>query len=181
MPDAILRPEIPSVTVTQAKKGYMEEATDIEGWIAVQGNVVEGHRVASGRAQNTPHPDGTIALQVEHFARRGLMLDAFYPATVNVSIHPFRAELFHPKHTFHEVRWTTLHAPETFSFSRCYLEYQQRRHESWVYHPHLETKAGHIQPDAVVEVISPLIPGLTYGSRVTLYLDPREVRLIPAD
>jgi hypothetical protein len=155
-----------------------QEAT--REWIAVPGQVVEGHRVASGASGDTPHPDGTIPLQLPHFARLGLSLEAFFPATLNVSIHPHRADLIRPRHTFRNVDWTPLHAPETFSFSPCRLEFQGQKYEGWVYLPHPETKGGrHPQPDTVMEIIAPPVPGIEYGSGVTLYLDPEEVRLRP--
>ena len=54
-------------------------------WRRIVGTVVEGHRVASGAAEDSPYPKGTIEMQTPFFLERGLDLRPFYPATIGVS------------------------------------------------------------------------------------------------
>lgn len=180
--------------------------------VAVEGVVVRGHGVASGLSPSTPYPGGTIALQLPHFAARGLDLSSIHPATINVDITPCRLSILRPAHTFRDVQWTNLHGPETFSFMRCWLSRVMRpvgdgesatppgsedshhdnfdshhdnfdlhhpvaaaSHDGWIYYPHPETKPMHEQPPAVLEVLMPLVPGLTYGDTVILHVDPEEI------
>lgn len=145
----------------------------------MEGVVVRGHGVASGRAVDSPYPGGTIALQAPHFAVRGLDLAGLHPATLNVDIAPATYTLRGPRRTYRDVRWTDVHGPETFSFLACLLDRpgDPRRHRGWVYHPHPETKPMHEQPATVLEVLMPHLPALGYGDVVTLHLDAEEIEV----
>lgn len=169
--------------------------------VVVEGVVVRGHGVASGVSPSTPYPDGTITLQLPHFAARGLDLSGFHLATINVDISPRRFSLRRPTHSFPDVHWTDRHGPETFSFARCRLtrvggravagaregsNSEDRREEltsdegsfeGWIYYPHPETKPMHDQPPTVLELLMPVVPDLDYGDSVTLALDPEEVSI----
>ena len=140
----------------------------------LHGTVVRGHGVASGRNPDSPFPAGTIALQQPHFAARGLDLSGLHLATINVQIDTTNNNdemyaLGQPAHTFRLVDWTDVHPPETFSFYRCELiTTDERSWSGWVYLPHPETKPMHEQPAAVLELLMPFIPGLTYGDAVCL-------------
>lgn len=128
-----------------------------------KGVVVAGHGVASGRADDSPFPAGTIALQAPHFADRGLDLTPFVLATVNLDLAPLRLLPRTPRWTFPDVAWTDVHGPETFSFVECSVRRDGDEYAGLVYLPHPETKPMHHQPSTVVELLLPPVPGLTAG------------------
>lgn len=139
--------------------------------IIVDGVVARGHGVASGQAPDSPYPDGTIRMQMARFRERGLDLNGIYPATLNVSIRPFRFRMVAPERTFRGVDWCDEHPPEDFSFSCCRLRYAGTTYDAFVYYPHPETKIRHYQDPHTIEVLAPWIEGLTYGDAVQLVLD----------
>lgn len=141
----------------------------------VTGIVVTGHRVASGTAPQTPYPAGSIPLQVPHFRRLGLDLTAWHPATLNVSIRPWRFELSNPRYTFRQVRWLDGFPAEDFSFSPCRVLFAGDVYEGVVYYPHPETKRRHHHDASTLEIITAHIHRIGYGDRVRLQLDAKEI------
>ena len=117
-------------------------------------------------------------MQLPHFRRLGLDLSRYVPATLNVSIAPWRFRLRNPRHTFRAVRWTSLHPPEDFSFSPCRVGHAGETYEGLVYHPHPETKARHFQDDSTIEVLAANVPGVVYGSRVELHVRRDEIDVL---
>jgi hypothetical protein len=146
-------------------------------WIRVNGIVQEGHQVASGRAKQSPYPKGTIEMQIPLFQARGIDLSPYFPGTLNLSIHPFTMLLKQPQYTFQQVHWTTKHPPEDFSFSGCRLLAAGHLYEGLIYYPHPETKKTHFQDASTVEVLAPLIAGISYGDRVEIDVNPDEITL----
>ncbi|MEB3224637.1 MAG: hypothetical protein VKJ86_02410 [Synechococcus sp.] len=146
-------------------------------WQTVSGILQRGHQVASGQAKNSPYEAGTIILQTPHFRRLGLDLSAYFPGTLNISIAPRIFALLKPRYTFHNLQWHPDFAPETFSFSPCYIEHRQRRYDGLIYYPHPETKLGHFQDPSTLEVLAPFIPDLPYGDRLQLSLNTTEVKV----
>jgi hypothetical protein len=144
--------------------------------ILVSGTVVEGHRVASGPSKEYPY--GSLERQKPFFKAGGLNLDRFFLGTLNVSIAPLRFEMFRPAYTFRQIAWTDLHPPEDFSFSLCRVHFRDREYEGYVYYPHPETKIRHFQNPSLIEVITEKIPGIGYGTRLELALDPAEIRIL---
>lgn len=148
-------------------------------WLTVSGIVMRGHGVASGRGPNSPYPIGSLQMQKPFFAAQGLDLSAHFEGTLNLSIRPHTFKLVKPQFTFPLVAWTTLHPPETFSFSACRVIYRGVTYDGWVYYPHPETKIRHFQDPTIIEIIAPFIPDLDYGSTLTLELNPAEISLDP--
>lgn len=144
--------------------------------IRIDGVVVTGHGVAGG-SDRSPYPGPALVLQMPHFRRAGLDLSRLHPATVNVSLAPTRWRPTRPEITIRGVRWTDLHPPEDFSFLRATLDHGGHRYEGWVYHPHPETKADHVQPPELIELILPPVEGLQPGSRVTVELPEDRVEV----
>jgi hypothetical protein len=145
----------------------------------VTGIVQQGHQVASGRAETSPFPAGTIELQAPIFAELGLDLSWAFMGTVNVSIEPFCFRILEPDYTFTDVKWTESYPPETFSFARCTLTSAGRAHSAWIYYPHPETKISHFQPPSLIEIITQPIEAISYGSQVDIAYDPRSVEVFP--
>jgi hypothetical protein len=143
----------------------------------VKGIIVEGHRVAS--APSADYPYGTLEKQKPFFKALGLDLDRCYNGTLNVSIYPYTFKVKNPQFTFERVEWTDLHPPETFSFSRCAVVFEENRYPGWVYYPHPETKERHFQQPSLIEILAEYIPGIRYGVEVGIDLNGKEVELIP--
>ena len=141
----------------------------------VSGVVVEGYRVASGPSKDYPY--GSLEKQIPLFKERGLNLERFYPGTLNISIAPAIFELTAPEYTFRQVAWTNLHPPEDFSFSCCTIKFKGSEYAGFVYYPHPETKKRHFESDSVIEVISMYIPGIKYGAKLEVLLNPDEIRI----
>jgi hypothetical protein len=139
---------------------------------------VEGYHVASGQSDGSPYPAGSIVLQIPHFQSRGLDLSRFHPATLNIEIAARGFVMHHPAHRFEQVRWFAGNPPEDFSFSRCQVEFRDRKWDGWVYYPHPDTKPAHWQAPNIMEVITSWLDNIQYGDAVTLYLDPLEIEIL---
>lgn len=147
-------------------------------WIEVQAIVKRGHGVASGIGKDSPYPSSTIEMQIPFFQALGLDLSNCFWGTLNVSIHPQEFKVQHPEFTFKNVKWSANHDPESFSFSRCQIEFNTITYNGYVYYPHPETKLGHFQDASTLEIIAPPIPQIRYGDRVTIKLNQREILLV---
>ena len=145
-----------------------------------QARVVAGHGVASGRAQDSPYPAGTIALQAPLFAHHGLDLSPFYPGTLNMSFSDTRWLLSHPDVCIEQLVWTDRHPPESFSFWQVGLRWRglELPVAGLLYWPHPETKCRHHQPPDRLEVLAPWIGDTTLLSELELGVDPRRCRRI---
>lgn len=146
-----------------------------------EGELVAGHGVASGRANDSPYPAGTIQLQRPHFAAAGIDLSPFEPATLNLAFRGGRWRLRQPDHHVEQLRWTDRHPPETFSFWRCQLRRsgaQAAPLAALIYVPHPETKRAHLQPEGLLELLAPPLGPVTPGERFQLGVDPRRCTLL---
>ena len=154
----------------------VDELLDNMGiFIDIPGVIIEGHHVASQPSRDYPY--AALERQIPHFKIRGLNLDRYYPGTLNVSIAPRRFVMLAPEYTFPLVDWTELHPPETFSFSCCKIQFKEKQYEGMVYYPHPETKIRHFQDPSVIEVLAEYIPGIDYGGKVELSLNPEEIKI----
>lgn len=142
-------------------------------WVCLEGILVQGHRVASRPSKDYPY--SSLEKQKPYFKNLGLDLYPYYNGTLNISIAPMEFEMTNPEFRFDLVEWTDLHPPETFSFSRCRVRYKKTSYEGWVYYPHPETKKTHFQNPSLVEVITHEIPGIDYGDRLEVELNPGEI------
>jgi len=144
-----------------------------EHWTSIHGILVEGYRVASGPSKDYPY--GALDRQLPFFKARGLDLDGYFNGTLNIDIHPFTFTMVKPEFTFQHVEWTDLHPPEHFSFSRCKVIYKNIGYDGWVYYPHPETKLRHFQNPSLLEVIAEPIPGIMYGDKLVVMINPNEI------
>ncbi len=145
-------------------------------WVKVAGKVVQGHGVASGQANDARFPEGTVQMQMPLFAAQGLRLDAYFPGTINVSIHPKSYTVRQAKHTFKQVKWAKNAPPEDFSFFDCQVVLATgQRLPGLIYYPHPETKPEHFQDPATLEVLTEFIEGVSYGMTIGLELDPSQL------
>ncbi len=142
-------------------------------WTSVHGVVARGYRVASGPSQEYPY--GALERQRPLFKARGLDLEGYFNGTLNIDIRPYSFEMLRPEFTFEHIKWTDLHPPETFSFSRCIVFLQGKEYRGWVYYPHPETKRRHFQEPSLLEVVAYPIPGIAYGKRVEVRVNPMEI------
>jgi hypothetical protein len=142
-------------------------------WIQIHGRVIQGYRVASGPSADYPY--GALDRQRPIFAVRGLDLSGCFNGTLNIDIRPYTFAMTKPEFTFHHVRWTDLHPPEHFSFSRCKVIFKKLEYDGWVYYPHPETKLRHFQNPSLLEVIAVPIPEIKYGDEVDLLVNSNEI------
>ncbi|MGA7194378.1 MAG: hypothetical protein WBW94_12180 [Anaerolineales bacterium] len=142
-------------------------------WIALQGVIVAGYRVASGPSQDYPY--GALERQKPIFKSRGLNIDEYFNGTLNIDIRPYTFQLIKPEFTFHNVEWTDLHPPEHFSFSECKVIYKDIEYAGWVYYPHPETKRRNFQNPSLLEAIAYPIPEIKYGVEVQVLVNSDEI------
>ncbi len=143
--------------------------------VLVTGILRRGYGVASGPSPDYPY--GALERQIPIFKERGLDLSHFYRGTLNVDIAPCTFKLIHPEFTFREVRWTDLHPPETFSFSRCQVKHAGRLYEGWMYYPHPETKLRNFQNPSLLEIIARHIPGVRTGEQLEVRVNSERVEI----
>lgn len=143
----------------------------------VMGTVVCGYRVASGLADDSPYPEGSLRAQIPHFRRLGLDLSHCYPGTLNVNIEPLCFRIVRPRFVFADVNWIDGHPAETFSFSPCVVTHEGQAVSGYVYFPHTETKSKHFHSSSILEVVAPKITAVGYGSTVELELDSAEIEI----
>lgn len=67
--------------------------------------IKQGHGVASGKADDSPYPLGTIEMQTAYLKKQGLDLSSLFKGTLNLSIEPHTFEVIAPEYTFRDVHW----------------------------------------------------------------------------
>ncbi len=146
-------------------------------WKSITGKVKKGHGVASGTAADSPYPAGSITLQLPAFKKRGLNLYQFFPATLNVSIYPYRFRMKAPRYIFRQVKWIEKFPAEDFSFARCKVLCKGLNSAGYIYYPHPATKECHFQDPYTLEILTRYIPGLKYGLSVKLLINRHEIKI----
>ena len=131
--------------------------------------------MASGAADDSPYPEGTIKMQTPFFRDAGLDLSPYHPATIGVSCRPVTFEMRKPEYTFSGVKWSPEHDSEDFSFSRCRVTVGDVTRDGLVYYPHPETNLGHFHDAFTLEIIAPFMEGVFYGAEVILELNTDEI------
>ncbi len=144
-------------------------------WIRLKGRLLQGHRVASQPSREYPY--SSFEKQKPYFKELGLDLSTYFNGTLNISIAPLEFEMTQPEFTFELVEWTNLHPPETFSFSRCKVWFEDRAYEGWVYYPHPETKKTHFQNPSLIEAITYEIPLIQYGDALDVGINTEEITI----
>lgn len=137
----------------------------------------EGHKIASGTAEHSPYPNGSISMQAPHFKRHGINLDNLHLATLNLSITPHEFSMINPEFTVQDLHWAEGFPAEDFSFSQCEIIFNDTEYKGLVYYPHPETKIGHFHNESIIEVITYYVPDIHYGDEVILKLNSSEVAI----
>ena len=144
-------------------------------WHRLTGILMQGHQVAS--RPSAAYPYSSLEKQKPYFKERGFDLSPYFVGTLNISIAPLEFEMTKPEFTFPLVEWTDLHPPETFSFSRCKVKFEEKEYAGWVYYPHPETKKTHFQNPSLIEVITVEIPNIKYGDALEIEINPLEIAI----
>ena len=144
-------------------------------WHRLTGILMQGHQVAS--RPSAAYPYSSLEKQKTYFKERGFDLSPYFVGTLNISIAPLEFEMTKPEFTFPLVEWTDLHPPETFSFSRCKVKFEEKEYAGWVYYPHPETKKTHFQNPSLIEVITVEIPHIKYGDTLEIEINPQEITI----
>jgi hypothetical protein len=122
-------------------------------------------------------------MQIPHFMRLGMDLRRYHRATINLSLAPYHFEVVSPVATYRNLKWCPTEPAEDFSFFDCQIgsDCCEEAGQLWpglVYYPHPETKPEHFHSPDVLEIVAAWIPRLAYGSRVSLYIKPNQLRPI---
>ena len=117
-------------------------------------------------------------MQLPHFLRLGLDLQAFYLGTLNVSIAPLRYRPVRARHSFPGLKWHPVEPAEDFSFFDVRLLRPDHPPVSgFIYYPHPETKPEHFQSPDVLELLFPRVEGLEYGMEITLEIPSDQMKV----
>lgn len=139
--------------------------------------VVKGHQVASGKANNSPYPKGTIAMQAPYFAQAGIDLTEFEHATINIALNIKAIALKHYDFQVRQLKWFHKIPPESFGFIKCQLIFGENTYDGLIYHVEPETKVDHQQPPNVLEILAPRITPLSYGDSGTIKIATHQCHL----
>jgi len=137
--------------------------------------ITPGHKIASGTAEDSPYPAGSISMQLPFFKAQGIDLSDYYLATLNLSIAPHKFKILVPKITVRNLHWAEGFPPEDFSFCHCEVEVNNTSYKGLIYYPHPETKIGHFHDASLIEVITTYIPNIHDGDEITLKYNPSEI------
>ena len=148
----------------------------INGWSQVKGRLKKGYGIASGQAQHSPYPRGSILLQTPHFLQRGLDIRCFYSGTLNISIAPLIFRMTNPRWRFDNLAWFE-GLCETFSFSQCCLLVDRDTVDGLIYYPHPETKPDHFHDNSTLEVLAPYMGNLEENTEISLLLPSKEIQI----
>ncbi|MBV8633692.1 MAG: hypothetical protein JO002_04320 [Burkholderiaceae bacterium] len=132
----------------------------------LEGVVITGHGVASGRAADSPYPAGSISLQLPHFLKAGIDLSPYFSGTLNVDLAPHLPQA--KRIVFDGVLHWHGDIAERFTLARVDFRIAAREVEGLWYYPHPETKPAHFQRTSVVELLLPYIAGVAAGDSVSL-------------
>ena len=139
--------------------------------------MVTGHGIASGKNYDPRFPDGTLAMQYPFFAHSDLKLSRFHQGTINVDIAPYSFQLLSPTFSFPKVKWSPDLPAENFSFYTCTIaeNMDSDEHNAYVYWPHPSTKPDFHQSPDVLEILSPKLSFISYGSSVILRASEQDI------
>jgi hypothetical protein len=134
----------------------------------LEGIVVSGYGVASGRGKDPRFTNGTIKMQQPFFLARGVDLSPYYPGTLNVDVAPLAPE---PNGSVFDgfIRWHP-DFNERFLLSPVEVDVKGRCYAGLWYYPHPETKTDHFQSSSVLELLLPWIDGLAVGDKIAVRL-----------
>lgn len=144
----------------------------------IDGVVIQGHQIASGRAKDSPYPSGSVPMQMPYFKALGLDLSGYFPGTLNISVAQAQFKMLKPAYQFENIKWVEGFNPETFSFAECTLWYKGKAYQGFVYYPHPETKTQHFHNASLIEVIGQPIKDIHYGSKVRLEYLPEQINIL---
>ena len=137
----------------------------------MNGMIVAGHGVASGRASTCPFPGGSIRMQQPFFLEHGIDLSPYYAGTLNIDLAPLVPSMPAPANRIFDGRLKWLeNIEERFILSKVEVKVYGKCHTGLWYYPHPDTKPDHFQPVSVVELLLPWIDGLATGSTIQVCL-----------
>lgn len=142
----------------------------------LEGTIISGHGVASGKGNDTRYPKGTLLLQIPHFQSHGIDISDYYNGTLNVRIPHETVRLIAPKHTAREVAWSPHIQPENFFFFDVEVCFEGHSFKGLIYMPDPATKTDHFQDPSVIELLLPQIPGIKTGKSISLRTEDAQIQ-----
>lgn len=143
----------------------------------VEGKIIPGYGVASGKGRDSRYPEGTLRLQYPFFKKRGLNLENYFLGTLNIDISPFTYKIGMPDYFFEAVDWSDHIPPENFYFFNITLIFEGNRHQGLIYMPGPETKVDHEQLSTVLEIIAPPLENIHTGQIIHLEIDEESLEI----
>ncbi len=144
----------------------------------IQGKIIPGHGVASGKGKDSRYPKGTLRLQAPYFKERGLELEDYYLGTLNVDIAPHSFRIGIAKYFFEGIAWSDHIPPENFYFFEAALIHNNNRYDGLIYMPDPKTKVDHEQLATVLELILPPIEGIKTNDLVSLEIKENSLKIV---
>ncbi|TQV73717.1 hypothetical protein FLL45_12670 [Aliikangiella marina] len=142
----------------------------------IEARLVSGYQIASGLADDSPYPSGSIELQIPYFKQLGLDLSDYYAATLNLDISPYAFEIREPDYFFPQVKWYQ-GVSENFLFVECRLIHLKKAHSGHIYYPDPKTKPAHLHSRSLIEVIAPFIPGIQVHDKMVVEVDESKLSI----
>ena len=134
--------------------------------IRIEGKVIAGYGVASGKGKDPRYPNGTLMLQLPYFKEKGLDLSSYFRGTINIDISPYTFIIKKPTYYITDIDWSKHIPPENFYFFEVTLLFKEKKYNGLIYMPDPKTKTDHNQINTMLEVIMPHIEGIENGAAV---------------
>jgi hypothetical protein len=136
--------------------------------IRIEGKVIAGYGVASGKGKDPRYPNGTLMLQLPYFKEKGLDLSSYFRGTINIDISPYTFTIKKPTYYITDIDWSKHIPPENFYFFEVTLLFKEKKYNGLIYMPDPKTKTDHHQINTMLEVLMPHIEGMENGVAVKL-------------
>jgi hypothetical protein len=136
--------------------------------IRIEGKVIVGYGVASGKGKDPRYPNGTLMLQLPYFKEKGLDLSSYFRGTINIDISPYTFTIKKPTYYITDIDWSKHIPPENFYFFEVTLLFKEKKYNGLIYMPDPKTKNDHHQINTMLEVLMPHIEGIENGVAVKL-------------
>jgi hypothetical protein len=144
----------------------------------IEGKVIQGHGVASGKAGDPRYPEGTLARQLPFFKAAGLDLGKYHLGTINLDIHPYRYRIIEPFRFFSQLQWSEFIPAENFYFFNLTAYRKSDYYKGLIYMPDPETKVEHQQHSSTLELLLPKIKDLNYGDILGIEVPHTQLRFL---
>lgn len=136
----------------------------------MSGRVIQGHRVASGLAEDCPWPGGSVRRQLPLMALHGVPVDDLFAGTLNIALD--RPAIPWPDWAAFDfiLDWRPPDNPTHFRLHPLMLRVAGETTRGWSYRKQYPPgyQSRDPQPDNVIEVLAPKMAHVSYGTPLQL-------------